>query len=211
MGLDFATFCGIIQYMNEPTINYAPIWIEKRWTGDGFGDSSARIIKQLKREGDVAIYSRTVEKNGRFDGYEVVKIGRHNGYELGGNQIAPAETYPGSSAFGKTGFSFSSLTGAEAKFQEMVEKQTVRDDEDAEAELTGSVVQRRGRPRKDKSNEPLMIPAGLFTHEDFAILNNTTKPACYLQLRALVDAGTIVLDSTKSGGRGKPTNLFRKA
>lgn len=195
--------------MNEP-ITYVPIWTEKRWTGDGFG-GNPRLIKQLKREGDVAIYSRTVDKTGRDDGYEVVKIGRHNGYELGGNFIIPAETYPGASAFGKTGFSYSNLPAAELKFKELLEKQAVRNEEDTEAALTGSVVNRRGRPSSKKADVALLIPDVQFSHEDFANLNNMTKPNSYLPLRSLVDSGTIVLDGTRPSGRGKPTNLFRKA
>lgn len=194
------------------TINYEPIWTEKRWTGDGWG-SNPRLLKQLKREGDVVLIEVKVEKTGMISGYEVAKIGRHDAYEIAGNMVAAAESYPGC-AFGKGNKNVaypSTLERAEAIFANMVARQNERNEEDTEAELTGSVVERRGRPRKDKSGATLLIPDIQFSHEDFATLNNMSKPNSYLPLRALVDAGTIVSDGTRPSGRGKPTNLFRKA
>jgi len=197
--------------MNE-TITYAPIWTEKRWTGDGWG-SNPRLLKQLKREGDVVLIEVKVEKTGLLAGYEVAKIGRHEAYEIAGNMVPAAESYPGC-AFGKGNKNVaypSTLERAEEIFANMVARQDERDEENAEAELTGSVIERRGRPRKDKSSATLQIPDIQFSHEDFAILNNMSKPNSYLPLRALVDAGTIVATGTRPSGRGKPTNLFQKA
>jgi hypothetical protein len=74
------------------------------------------IYKQIKREGDKAIYEQT-KKGFKFKNYEVVKISRHNGYEIGGQYIAPAETYPGASQWGVNGWTFSDLKDAEKKFK----------------------------------------------------------------------------------------------
>jgi len=74
--------------------------------------------KQLKRVGDKAIYEQT--KKGQKDkSFEVIKIGSHNGYELGGQKIAPAETYPGASSWGTNGWTFTSLESAEKKFKSL--------------------------------------------------------------------------------------------
>jgi hypothetical protein len=186
----------------------------KRWTGDGFGDAGARILTLINRNDHAAIYKRTVERSGGFEGYEVFTIKvRHKGDLLPGGLVEPEdrEVYPAAGSFGKTASHVWNMAAAEAYFNACVTKQNERDEEDAEAALTGSVVVRRGRPKSKKSETDWLIPAGQFTHEDFAVLNNTQKGACYLSLRSLVDAGTIVLDGTRSSGRGKPTNLFRKA
>ena len=81
------------------TITYAPIWTEKRWTGDGWG-ANPRLLKQLKRLGDVVLVEVRAEKTGQVTGYEVVKISRHEAYEIEGQVVPAAESYPGC-AFGR--------------------------------------------------------------------------------------------------------------
>jgi hypothetical protein len=75
-------------------------------------------LKQLKRVGDKAIYEQT-KKGQDAKSYEVIRIGKHNGYELGGAKIAPAETYPGSSQWGINGWTFTDLALAEKKFKSL--------------------------------------------------------------------------------------------
>lgn len=75
-------------------------------------------LKQIKRIGDKAIYEQT-KKDQTSKSYEVIRISRHNGYELGGQKIAPAETYPGSSQWGTNGWTFSDLAAAERKFKSL--------------------------------------------------------------------------------------------
>ena len=138
---------------------------------------------------------------------------RHKGDQLPGGLVEAddREVYPSAGSFGRSASHVWNMAAAEAYFAECVVKQTVRTEEDAEAALTGSVVERRGRPRNKRNDVVLNIPEGIFAHEDFATLNNMSKPSSYLPLRALVDAGTIVATGTRPSGRGKPTNLFQKA
>lgn len=75
-------------------------------------------LKQLKRVGDKAIYEQS-KKDQKSKSYEVIKIGRHNGYTLGGSTIAPAETYPGSSQWGVSGWTFRDIESAEKKFKSL--------------------------------------------------------------------------------------------
>jgi hypothetical protein len=59
-------------------------------------------FKQVRRLGDVAIYSK---RKGSADlGFEVIKISHHNGYTIAGNFIPPSETYPSSEQWGTNGF-----------------------------------------------------------------------------------------------------------
>ena len=71
---------------------------------------------QLKREGKRAIFQQTREGSS-LNNYEVVKIGKHNGYLMGGVMIEPAETYPGSSLWGITGWTCCSIDEALKRFE----------------------------------------------------------------------------------------------
>ena len=70
---------------------------------------------QLKREGARAIFQQT-RAGSSLNNYEVVKIGRHNGYVMGGMSIEPAETYPGSSLWGITAWTCSSMDAAMQRY-----------------------------------------------------------------------------------------------
>ena len=72
--------------------------------------------KQVKRDGMKAIYEQT-RPGTEMKNYEVVKLGRHNGYIMGGVKIEPAETYPGSSLWGITAWTCQSLQAAECRYQ----------------------------------------------------------------------------------------------
>ena len=71
--------------------------------------------KQVKRDGMKAIYNQT-RADSSLNNYEVVKLGRHNGYLMGGVMIEPAETYPGSSLWGITAWTCCSIDEALVKY-----------------------------------------------------------------------------------------------
>lgn len=71
--------------------------------------------KQIVREGMKAIYEQTREGT-ELRNYEVVKLGRHNGYNMGGAFIEPSETYPGSSLWGIMGWTCQSLEDANKRY-----------------------------------------------------------------------------------------------
>jgi len=70
----------------------------------------------IKREGNRAIYKQT-RKDTQLCNYEVVKIGKHNGYTMGGVYIEPSETYPGSSLWGIMGWTCTSLDDATKRYE----------------------------------------------------------------------------------------------
>jgi len=74
--------------------------------------------KQVKREGNKAIFEQT-RPGTTLHNYEVVKIGRHNGYTMGGVFIEPSETYPGSSLWGIMGWTCQNLDSAETKYNSL--------------------------------------------------------------------------------------------
>ena len=71
--------------------------------------------KQVRREGMKAIYLQTRDDS-QMSNYEVVRLGRHNGYNMGGSHIEPAETYPGSSLWGIMGWTCSDLDSANKRY-----------------------------------------------------------------------------------------------
>ena len=88
---------------------------------------------QVKRVGDIAIYKKTalkgpIRSSDHAAGFEVIRIGRHNGYTIAGSTIEPAETYPSDSQWGIAGFTYKELDKAEARFNDMLKNQQVKKD-----------------------------------------------------------------------------------
>jgi len=85
-----------------------------RFRRDGFE------YRQIGREGDAAIYEQTW--GGCSDPracYEVIRIRRRRGFQIGGRLVGPAEIYPSSAAWGVDGFTLSDKDAAFAKLREI--------------------------------------------------------------------------------------------
>jgi hypothetical protein len=85
-----------------------------RFRHDGFD------YRQIAREGDAAIYEQ------RWTGcaepsvcYEVIRIRRREGFQIGGRVVEPAEVYPKSEAWGVDGFTLTDKDAAFAKLREI--------------------------------------------------------------------------------------------
>ena len=81
-------------------------------------DKKGFTYTQIKRVGDRAIFEQSKEGQ-EGTTFEVVKINRHNGYELGGQKIPPGEAYPSTSQWGVAGWTYRSLKDAETKFKKL--------------------------------------------------------------------------------------------
>lgn len=82
---------------------------------------------QLERRGNTAIYRQhRVGAEPRHDCFEVIKIGAHDGYTMGGAFIPPAETYPGASQWGVAGWTYRTLAEAKEKLQELAPRRVIR-------------------------------------------------------------------------------------
>lgn len=71
----------------------------------------------LKREGDLAIFKQHKKK--KIYNYEVILVGRHNGYEINGIFFEPSEFYPSTSEWGTKGFTCGTLEAAELRFKKL--------------------------------------------------------------------------------------------
>ena len=91
--------------------------LPKEFRRDGFA------FRQIARKGNAAIYEQ------RWTGcaepsvcYEVIRIPRREGFEIGGRWVPPAEVYPNSEAWGVDGFTLSGKDAAFAKLREVGRK-----------------------------------------------------------------------------------------
>jgi hypothetical protein len=81
--------------------------------------------RQIAREGNAAIYEQ------RWTGcaepsvcYEVIRIRRREGFQIGGRVVEPAEVYPKSEVWGTDGFTLTDKDAAFNKFQQIVAGRT---------------------------------------------------------------------------------------
>jgi len=89
--------------------------VATRFRRDGFE------FRQIAREGDAAIYEQTW--SGCCDPsvcYELVRIRRHEGFQINGRFVEPAEIYPKADAWGVDGFTLTEKDAAFAKLREVV-------------------------------------------------------------------------------------------
>jgi hypothetical protein len=78
---------------------------------DGF------TYRQIAREGDVALYEQCW--TGSPDAavcFEIIRVRRREGFQIGGRIVEPAEVYPNSEAFGVDGFTVTDRNKAWDKF-----------------------------------------------------------------------------------------------
>ena len=81
-------------------------------------------FKLLLRDGNVALLRKTKPAL-FFESYEVVRVQRHNGYQIAGKKIPPAEMMPSSYNWGTHGWTFTSYDAACVKFNQLKDKQSV--------------------------------------------------------------------------------------
>ena len=86
--------------------------LETTFTKKGF------VHTLLQRNGNVAVYRRQ-KIGGKAVQFETVIIGSHNGYEIGGVKVEPAETYPSSEQWGAKGFTFNDESAAISKAKQL--------------------------------------------------------------------------------------------
>jgi hypothetical protein len=119
--------------------------LEESFTSKGFK------LQQVKRDGDIAIYKKQLD-DGESENYhyEVIAIKRHNGYEIAGVKMPPAEMYPSDSQWGDWGYTCTTIEDANKRFDELQKK---LNDYVATAILPSGEKRGRGRPRKNVLTE----------------------------------------------------------
>ena len=181
----------------------------KRWTGDGFGNTYARILTQVKRTDEVALYERTVESSKRIEGFEVflVKI-RHKGDALPGGAVEAEdrEVYPGSSAFGRIAWHVTDKAAAEKLFDKLVNGEPVED-----VPVEAVTDETPETPSQPKTPTVILLPVGEFSVKDLAESNKVEYPIAYLFVKDQLEKKLIqVLREERRSVKGKPTKIYGK-
>jgi hypothetical protein len=97
---------------SEKRRSYKPL--RTRLRHDGFD------CQQIAREGNAAVYEQTWSGCSEPSVcYEVIRIRRHEGFEIDGRFVEPAEVYPNSEAWGVDGFTLTDKDAAFAKLHEL--------------------------------------------------------------------------------------------
>lgn len=160
-------------------------------------------LKQLRREGDLAIFERRSPRGAL--GFEVIRVRQYPDYEIGQPPVlVPAhEAYPSDSAFGKHGWSMNTLDRAEEKFDELKNP--------TEKTKAAAYVPTGGTKGRKRSDFELELPTGEFTvkqlHEKYP---DKSVPFIHLRLNELKEAGRVkFLRAVKiPGAKGKPANVY---
>jgi hypothetical protein len=176
-------------------------------------------FNQLYREGDVALFHKVGLKGNihtkTFDGgFEVILVGRHEEYELGGVKIEAAETAPGDEQWGSRGWTFTNLYSAELKFEELKTGKKPVELEDEEEKDSVAVVapsepsKHKGRPKLERP--VLNYPTGEFSVKDLADFNKVEYPTAFLFVKEQEAQNLIVRTRTeRRAPKGPETQLFQ--
>jgi hypothetical protein len=77
------------------------------------------IFTQIARQGDVALYSKR-RPDWSYCSYEVIIVQKHNGFEVFGRKIPPAEYFPSSNEWGTNGFTYQKREDALCKYNQLI-------------------------------------------------------------------------------------------
>ena len=188
-------------------INYKPI--ETAFTKNGFQFS------QIKRDGDIAVFHKAAIKGPlhpvAFDaGFETVVITRHDGYEIAGVKMEPAEQYPGNEMWGTRGWTFKTLLEASNKFDRLHGVPVAEVVSVSNVEVTPAVTGgHRGRTRGVRPT--LTIPGSDFSVKDLAEANKVEYPVAFLFVKEAEEGGTIkFLRTERRAAKGKESKIYSK-
>lgn len=104
--------------MSTLPIEHKPLALEFK----GRASQKSFDFKQIKREGDIAIYEK---KDGEMVYHEVIVVQKHNGRTMpGGVVVEPSEFYPSDNMFGLYGWCFRAdyQERVNNKFNELVKR-----------------------------------------------------------------------------------------
>jgi len=168
---------------------------------------------QVKRVDSLAIYQRS-RMNGMVVGYEVIKIKVIPAGTVFAKGSVPTEkdyeSYPGGQSCGKSLWFCVSLEQAEKKLQFLLDKSNnVTAAEDIEDTVEVVTVK---SPKTVSVKKIHVLPNGIFTRTDFAVLNGL-KPAnseSYGALMKVIKAGLVKEIRKESIDGGRPKSFYTK-
>jgi hypothetical protein len=168
-------------------------------------DSRGFHFTQIARKDNHAIYQKVKDSGGKS--FEVIQIRNHDGYEIAGVAVPPAEMYPSSESWGTLGFTYLRFEAAKERFEKL-----------SGAVLSGvalpetkqTVTVTEAKPRIKRGEFTLVLPDGEFTLKELADKNGTYAAFVYPHLHETIAAGKAVELRRESRGRGRPTAIYQK-
>ena len=164
------------------------------------------MLKEVRREGNIAMYRQTHIGLNKVFGYDVFLVKElFAGESLPGGTVEKEdrECYPGPSSYGLTAFSCKTRERADIRFQQLQEK--AKNKELLEEALGPGESLRKGKKKIDTSN--IQFPDGQFTLKDVCLLN---PGLTYGIINLRIKSGLARKVGEVKIGRGKPTNLYIK-
>ena len=159
---------------------------------------------QIKRSGNVAIFEQI--KDDKILAYEVVVIRAHEGYEIAGNVMEPAEFMPRSEDWGTFGWTLTNESDAHKRFNEVLKQ-------DWTYLVTGpNSVQPAGKPRKRgrrRVDFEIKFPEGEFSMQELGEFNGKSSAYVYSYMKSRNLFGKIEEVREVRGGRGKPKKIYK--
>ena len=180
---------------------------------DGSGD---HIFTQLKREGNVCLYSRTKVENNRPMGYEVITTKTVKAGTVYAKGAKPTEkdteSYPGGESFGKTAWFFLNKKLAEKRFSALVKGINQTKPIPTDEPVVTSVVKTVPTVVVKSNEKNYVIPDGEFSQAGFAMANGfPVRGVVYNVLHTLLLKGFVKESRRTKMGAGRPTTFFAKA
>lgn len=182
----------------------------------GFG-ADPLTYRQIKRSNKLAVYERS--RKGKIKDFEVVVItiepkGKVQKFPNGTTKTIEDDTerYPGSSAWGRLGWSYhgqpsdGARLAALKKFDELLAKQDAIDtqpsnDGDGDDSPSNSV----------KPSVELKLPDGEFSAKELAEFNNVEYVTAFLFIKSGLETGIVKFSrAERRASRGRATNLYTK-
>lgn len=162
----------------------------------GFGNDPL-TYNQIARTDKIALYERS--RDGKIVDYEVFQIkitpkGRINKFPNGTTSVVEDDTemYPGSSAFGRSAWSFGGKPGALTRFQKLCSESV---------ETTEESV----------ATQALTVPVMKFTVGEFAESNKVDYTTAYLAIKSMLVNGSVkLIGEERRNAKGKASKIFAK-
>lgn len=180
---------------------------EKKWTGDGWV-SDPRLLFQVKRSPNAAIYRVTSFKTGVTTGYEVFKIlVRPKGTVIFDNVTEDdEEKYPTGEQFGKSAWFVNTLERAEEIFNRLEEGLDGNDSLEEEEPKDKKI------PPLPKNFDPQTIsfPMGEFTKKQLAEHNNLPYGTAHAFVENFLNQRVRFTGKAPKPKKGKASALYQK-
>ena len=176
-------------------------------SGEGGFSTDPLTYKQIKRNGNLALYERSRE--GKVYDYEMIVItvvpkGTVQKFPNGVTKVIEDDTehYPSTGAFGKKAWALGfNRDTAEKYFDERLAKRDFVAVDEPETETETS---------EEKTPVPVSVKVdGEFSTKEYAEKNNMDYPTAYLAIKAgLADGKIKFTREERRNVKGKPTRLF---